>query len=183
MRLRTVSTFLLFALTAVSAQGADTIDAALQAKIDKAKQDAITWAADPAVVSAVKDANANPPADAKAMTQDKWKALLITDPFVRGFSKNAAATFLKSKKSDTVSEAFLSAADGSKVAFLSKTTNWSHAGKPKHDDPMAGKTWQGAIEVDESTGVQQLQIAVPVKDGDKPIGSLVVGLNITKLKE
>ena len=66
-------------------------------------------------------------------------------------------------------------------AFLSKTSNWNHKGKPKHDVPMAGKMWQGPLEVDESRGIKQIQIAVPVSDGDKPIGSLVVGISVTKL--
>ncbi len=80
-----------------------------------------------------------------------------------------------------VSEAFLSDADGLKVAFLSKTSNWNHKDKPKHDVPMADKMWQGPLEVDESSGIKQIQIAVPVLDGDKPIGSLVVGISVTKL--
>jgi hypothetical protein len=80
-----------------------------------------------------------------------------------------------------VSEAFVSGADGGKVAFLGKTSNWSHKGKPKHDQPMSGKTWQGQVEVDESSGLQQVQVAVPVLDGGKPIGSLVVGLSVGKL--
>jgi len=46
---------------------------------------------------------------------------------------------------------------------------------------MTGKNWQGAVEVDESTGLQQIQVAVPVLDGDKAIGSMVVGLSLTKL--
>jgi hypothetical protein len=46
---------------------------------------------------------------------------------------------------------------------------------------MAGKTWQGVVEVDESSGQRAIQIAMPVLDGDKPIGSLVAGFNITKL--
>jgi hypothetical protein len=46
---------------------------------------------------------------------------------------------------------------------------------------MKGETWYGEVEVDESTGVQQVQISVPVLDGDKAIGSLVVGLNVSKL--
>ena len=72
--------------------------------------------------------------------------------------------------------------DGTKAAFLSKTTGWSHKGKPKHDLPMSGKSWQGPVEVDESTGLQQVQVAVPVLDGGKPVGSLVVGLSLSKLR-
>jgi hypothetical protein len=157
------------------------VDAAMQAKIDAQIKVIQTWAADPAVVKAVQDHNANLPPDQAAMTQDKWKALTVLDPFVRTFTKNDAALFLKGKKTDVIAEAFLSDAAGLKVAFLAKTTSWSHKGKEKHDVPMAGKTWQGPVEVDESSGVQGVQVAVPVLDGGKPIGSLVIGLSLSKL--
>lgn len=163
---------------ALAAQG---LDAALQAKVDAKVKEVQAWAADPIIVNAVKAHNASPSAEAAAMTADKWKGLPILDPFVRSFTKNPVAEFLKSKKGDVVSEAFVSGADGAKVAFLSKPTNWSHKGNKKHEDPMSGKTWIGPVEVDESTGVQQVQVAVPVLDGGKPIGSLVVGLSISKL--
>ena len=166
-------------LTLAHAQG---LDPAVQAKVDAMVKSTQAWAADPVIVNAVKAHNSSLPADQAAMTQDKWKALSILDPFVRSFTKNEAGEFIKAKKSPAVTEAFLSGADGLKVAFLTKPTNWSHKGKPKHDVPMTGKTWQGAVEVDESTGQQQLQIAVPVLDGDKAIGSVVVGLGISKLE-
>ena len=77
---------------------------------------------------------------------------------------------------------FINAAEGYKVGFLAKTSFWNHKGKSKHDDPMSGKVWIGKIEVDDSSGTQQVQVAVPVLDGDKPIGSLTVGFAIAKLK-
>lgn len=165
-------------VSSVSAQ----VEPAVQAKIDAEIVAATSLAADPAVIAAVQAHNATPSAEVQAMTQDKWKALTLLDPQVRSFSKSPAGAALKAKKSSFVSEAFLSGADGAKVAFLTKPTGWSHKGKPKHDQPMLGKTWQGEIEVDESTGLQQVQIAVPVLDGGKPIGSLVVGLSVTKMK-
>jgi hypothetical protein len=163
--------------------GADALDPAIQAKVDAQVKQIQSWANDPIVVKAVKAQNASLPADYAAMTQEKWKGLTIMDPFVRSLSKNDVGQFLKSKKTDAISEAFVSDASGVKVAFLSKTTGWSHKGKAKHDDPMAGKTWQGPVELDESSGTQQLQVAVPVLDDGKPIGSLVVGLSLSKLKD
>ena len=160
---------------------ATPIDPALQPKVDAKLKDIQAWAASPAIVEAVKAQNAQLPPDYAAMTQEKWKATTILDPFVRSFAKNASAEFLKNKKSNAHSEAFLSDANRLKIAFLSKTSNWSHKGKGKHDVPMTGKTWQGAIELDESTGLRQLEIAVPVLETGKPIGSLVVGLRINKL--
>jgi hypothetical protein len=166
----------------LNARAAEPLTPALQSKVDAKIKEVQTWAADPVIVNAVKAHNAAVPADQAAMTQEKWKTLSALDPFVRSFSKNEAAAFLKAKKSDVVTEAFLSDAAGLKVAFLSKTSNWSHKGKAKHDVPMTGKTWQGDVETDESTGARQLQISVSVMDGGKAIGSLVVGLSVSKLE-
>lgn len=160
---------------------AQTLDAAVQAKVDEQIKVIVTWAAEPVIVDAVKAHNASVPPEHAALNQDKWRALTVLDPIVRGFTKNPVGQFLKTKKSDLVTEAFVSDAEGLKVGFIAKTSGWSHKGKPKHDVPMTGKSWQGPVEVDESSGMQQIQIAVPVLDGGKPIGSLVVGISISKL--
>jgi hypothetical protein len=165
-----------------SALDAAGIDAALQAKINTRLTAIRALAADPVIVRAVKDANGTVPADQAAMTQEKWASLSVLDPFVRAFTKNEAATALKDKRTDEVAEVFVSSARGTKVAFLAKPTNWSHKGMPKHETPMSGKTWQGEPAMDESTGLQTIQVSVPVLDGGKPIGSLVVGLAVSKLR-
>lgn len=164
-----------------SAAGAEPLDAALQAKVDAQVKLIQAWAADPVIVNAVKTQNASLPPEYSAMTQDKWKDLSKLDPFVRSLDKNAAGEFLKSKKTDTVIRAFLSDATGVKVGFTAKTLSWSHKGDPKHETPMTGKAWQGPLEQDKASGLQQVQVSVPVLDGDKPIGSLVVGLSVSKL--
>jgi hypothetical protein len=166
------------------AQGrAAALDPALRPKLDAKITQFKAWAAEPVLIAAVKAQNAGKSVESTAMTEQKWQAASVLDPFVRSLMKNAAAELLKSKKSDAVSEAFVSSADGTKVAFLSKPTNWSHKGKAKHDTPMNGQLWQGDIEVDESTGLQQIQVSVPVLDGGKAIGSLVIGLSISKLSK
>ncbi len=136
---------------------------------------------DPKVVSAVREHNASPPAEAKAMTNEKWKSLKVLDPFVRGLSKNALAEYLKGKKDESVAELFVSGADGGKVALFNKTTSWTHKGKEKHEIPMKGKTYIGRAEMDQSSGVETVQIGLPVMDGGKPIGSIVIGLATAKL--
>ena len=89
---------------------------------------------------------------------------------------------LKTKRDDQIAECFVSGADGAKVAFLAKTTSWSHADKDKHRIPMSGKSYLGPVAMDESTGMQEVQVGVPVLDAGKPIGSIVFGLSIGKLK-
>ena len=162
---------------------AASLPSAAQTKVDEQFKIIAGWAADPVIVDAVRAHNASVPADQAALTQDKWRALIVLDPLVRSFTKNPVGQFLKSKKDDIVTEAFVSDAAGLKVGFMAKTSNWCHLGKPKHDVPMTGKNWQGPVEVDESSGQQQLQVSVPVLDGGKPIGSIVVGLSVTKLTQ
>jgi len=158
------------------------LDPAVQAKIDGQVKLAQALAANPAVVNAVKAQNAALPPEFAAMTQDKWKSASVLDPVIRKLSKNEIAEYIRANKDAAVSEAFVSDAAGVKAGFLGKTSAWCHKGKPKHDVPMSGKTWQGEVEVDASSGVQQVQIAVPVLDEGKPIGSLVVGLALSRLK-
>ena len=165
-------------LSQASAQG---LEPKVQAKLDAQVKLIQAWAGDPTLVRAVKGHNASVPPEYAAMTQEKWKSLSILDPFVRSFSKNEVGEFLKTRKNEFVTEIFVSGAEGLKVGFLAKTTNWNHKGKPKHDVPLTGKNWQGAVEVDESTGLQQVQVAVPVLDDGKAIGSVVVGLSVSKL--
>lgn len=162
---------------------AQAFSTAVQAKIDEQIKVIATWAAEPAIVETVKAHNLALPPEQAPLDAEKWSKLTVLDPLVRGFTKNAVGQFLKTKKSDLVTEAFVSDAAGLKVGFLAKPTSWSHLGKPKHDVPMTGKTWQGPVEIDESSGRQQLQIAVPVLADGKPIGSLVVGLSLKHLGE
>jgi len=173
----------LLTLAAAVLARAEALEPALQARVDAQLRTIATWAADPVIIEAVRAHNAAVPADQAALTKDKWRALTVLDPLVRGFSRNPVGQFLKGKKDDVVTEAFVSDAAGLKVGFIAKTSGWSHKGSAKHDVPMTGKTWQGAPEVDESTGLQQVQVAVPVLDGGQPIGSLVVGLSLTKLSQ
>lgn len=160
---------------------AQPLDAAARAKVEKQIQSLKALAAAPEVISAVKAFNTNPPAAYKGMTNENWKGLTLLDPLVRNLAKNGVAQFLKTRKMDLITEAFVSGADGGKVGFLSKTTSWNHRGKAKHDTPMSGQVWIGPVEVDESSGQRQVQVALPVMEGGKPIGSLVIGLSFSKL--
>jgi hypothetical protein len=176
------STFLTLTLVSQAAFAGEALEPEVQAKLDAQLGQLKQWGADPALVEAVRQHNSSLPADDAAMTQEKWKSLTVLDPFVRSFSKNAAGQYLKSKKTELVGEAFVSGSDGLKVGFLNKSTNWSHKGSAKHETAMKGGTWQGKPEIDESSGLVLVQVSVPVVDGGKPIGSLVVGLVVSKLK-
>jgi hypothetical protein len=82
---------------------------------------------------------------------------------------------------DEIIKVFVNGKDGGKVGYNAKTEHWSHKGTPKHEVPMKGKTWIGTVKLDESTGMQLIQVALPVRSAGKPIGSIVFGLLADKL--
>lgn len=172
------------ALLTIIAAGlyATPLTADQKAKVDIQVKQFITLGTDPVVVQAVKDYIASPPPELKGMTQENWAKLSVLGPEIKLLTKNNLALYLKSKKTNIVDEMFVSAANGDKVAFLSKTSSWNHKGKPKHDIPMTGKTWIDEIQLDESSGKQSVQFSFPVMDGGTPIGSIVVGLDVSLLK-
>ncbi len=171
-------------LLALSAQAAFEITPAIQKQLDQSIETVKGWAANPTLVGAVEAQNQKGPI--AGMDDAKWKALRRSDDLVKGFQSNDAAKLLKQKLAESqgvYSEAFLSAAQGEKAAFVDKTSSYIHKGKPKFDTPFSGKSWQGQPEFDESSQTHQVQIAVPVQAAGKPIGVLVVGVNLTKLAE
>ena len=158
---------------------------AIKAKLDDKIKELSSLSTDQEIVNAVKAHNATPAsAEAAGMTNEKWHDLSVLDPLVRTTAKTPLSEYLKAKKSadDTIAKVFVSGADGSKVGFDAKTEHWTHHGMPKHEVPMTGQTWIGQVKVDDSTGQQLIQVGMPVLDGRKPIGSIVVGLRVDKLR-
>src|ERR1041384_5170003 len=72
----------------------------VRAKVEAKTKQFQSWSTDQTIVAAVRAYNANPPAESRAMTQEKWKQLTILDPFVRSFTRNPLAEHLKSKRDD-----------------------------------------------------------------------------------
>ena len=158
---------------------------AIKAKLDDKIKELAALSTDPEIVNSVKAHNATPVSDeAAGMTNEKWHSLSVLDPLVRATAKTPLSEYLKSKKTtdDTIAKIFVSGADGSKVGFDAKTEHWTHHGMPKHEVPMSGQIWIGSVKLDDSTGQQLIQVGMPVLDGRKPIGSIILGLRVDKLR-
>jgi hypothetical protein len=157
----------------------------IKSKLDAKIKQLSSFSTDPEIVNAVKAHNATPPAgEALTMSNEQWHSLTVLDPFVRVTAKTSLSEYLKTRKNadDTIAKVFVSGADGSKVGFDAKTEHWTHKGLPKHEVPMTGATWIGPVKVDDSTGQQLIQVGLPVLDSGKPIGSIVFGLRVDKLR-
>lgn len=176
--MKVASVFLIFILASATGGLAQSPQ-----KLDAAIKQLSSFSTDPEVVRAVKAYNSTPRSpEEMAMTNEKWHNLTVFDPFVREVGKTPLSTYLKSKRDDVIVKVFVSGADGGKVGFDAKTEHWTHKGMPKHDVPMSGKVWTGAAKLDDSTGLQIVQVGLPVLDRGNPIGSIVFGLRVDKLR-
>ena len=165
---------------------ADPINDKMQKKIEVYKKQTVAWAADPLIVSAVKDANSKGPIP--GMGNAKWKELKEADPVVSAFVTNATGKQLtKWMEADAkgITKIVLSGAKSQRVAFTSMPAIYLGKGKPNFDTSMNdGKVWQqDESKPDPSTNIDTVQISAPVKDGGKVIGVLLVSLTADALKK
>lgn len=156
----------------------------MQTKIDTYKKQSAIWAADPAIVKAVKDTNTQGPIS--GMGNAKWRELKETDPIVSGFVTNATGQLLtKWMNADAkgINKIVLSGNKSQRVAFTSMPAIYIGKGKPNFDEAFGGKLWnQGESKPDPSTDIDSVQIAAPVKDGKDVIGVLLISLTAANLK-
>jgi hypothetical protein len=177
---------LLALAAAVAPASSFEITPAVQAELDKAKAALAAWAADPVVVSAVKEQNAKGPIP--GMDNPKWKTLRRSDPIVQAMVQNPAGQFVKKKiesSGGTLDKAFINGLQGEKVAFGEKTISYLHKGQDKFDVPLTtAKPWQMQKPwFDESLQGYAIQVAVPVMDGGKPIGVIVASVPLAYLEK
>lgn len=163
---------------------AGDITAKMQVKIEAHKKQAASWAADPAIVKAVKDANAQGPIP--MMGNAKWRELKETDPIVTRFISNPTGRMLTkwmSADAKSINKIVLSGSKGQRVAYTSMPAIYIAKGKPNFDEAFDGKLWsQPESKPDPSTEIESVQIAAPVKDGGEVIGVLLVSLTAANLQ-
>ena len=167
---RTGSVFLgLLALLVLGPAVADDITPKMLPKIDAYKKQAVTWAADPMIVAAVKESNAKGPIP--QMGNAKWRDLKESDPVVSGLVTSPTGQLLtKWMNADAkgINKIVLSGDKSHRVAFTSMPAIYLGKGRPNFDTSMnEGKVWQqGESKPDPSTNIDTVQISAPVKDGD-----------------
>ena len=121
------------------------------------------------------------------MDNAKWKTVRRSDPVVHAFVSAPAGVFLKKRieaSGGALDKAFISAAQGEKVAFAEKTISYLHRGQEKFDTPMTtGKPWQMTKPwFDESLQGYAIQVAAPVMDNGKAIGVIVASVPVIYLE-
>lgn len=182
--IRSASIALITACLFAGSAMAGDVTPKMQPKLDAYKKQTVTWAADPAIVNAVKEANAKGPIP--MMGNAKWRELKETDPTITAFVTHPAGQLMtKWMNADAkgINKIVLSGDKSHRVAFTSMPAIYIGKGKPNFDSSFNdGKVWQQAeSKPDPSTKIESVQISAPVKDGGKIIGVLLVALTADNL--
>lgn len=163
-----VAAFSLFTCLAASA----SLPADVQAKVDKVKAKLVTMAADPAIVAAVKEANAK---GAPEMSNGKWVDLPDSDAFIQNILKSKVSRQIADleAKDDTMNKLLLRDQKGNLVAASVRPLIWNNAARPVFAQPIKGHAWSAdEIKPDTSTQIPSVHVSAPVLDAGKPIGVL-----------
>ena len=168
-------TFALAAAIAAPAQAGE-LPANVASKVEAVTKQLVQLAADPMIVSAVKEANGR---DAGGMNNGKWSDIADTDPAVKGItsSKVGAQITKWEAADDAINKLVLRDQKGNVVGASAKPLLFNNASRPQFANAMKGQRWAAAeVKSDPTTQIQSVQVGVPVMDGGKAIGVLHAGV-------
>jgi hypothetical protein len=161
---------------------------------DYAKADVMSWAADPAVVDAIKAQNA---ANAGLSQGDidaldaTWRAEVeaADKPMIAAVLGNDLSKFLVDKKNvagGLITEVFVMDDKGLNVGQSDATSDYWQGDEAKFQKSFgagADAVFVDEIEKDESTQTLQSQVSITITDpaSGAPIGAMTLGIDVDKL--
>lgn len=177
--LRSLPALLLAAVAMTSlaapASAAD-LPPAVHAKVEKAKKRLVELAAEPHVVAAVRDANAQ---GNGGLSNGKWVDMADSDPAVKNIlsSKVSALISKWEQTDDSVNKLVLRDQKGNLIGASVRPMIYNNASRPVFANAIKGQPWAAdEIKPDTSTQVPSVHVSAPVLDGGKPIGVLHAGV-------
>lgn len=168
-------TAIALASATVSVSAAD-LPAPLQAKVDKYKQKLVEWAANPVIVSAVKEANSR--GALPGMSNAKWLDVPDNDPAAQAFITSKAGSAVKKWEEDKeINKLVVRDEKGNLVAASTKPLLYNNAVRPVYTNAIKGQSWADSkVAPDPTTQVKSVQASAPIMDGGKVIGVIHVGI-------
>jgi len=153
---------------------------------DIAKSDLTQIATDPVIIEAVEKQNARHSSLADIQALDKkWIATPGLADYMKALIDSPAGKRLTewAKAHPYASEIILMDNQGANVALTEKTSDYWQGDEAKFTECFknGGLVYVDKVKFDDSSQTYSVQVSVPVKDGDKLIGALCVGVDIETL--
>lgn len=175
--------FVMFLLIA-GPLGAVAGEKAAQEVIDLAHAELVELGKIPVIVEAVKTENAKEKTlDQIKEMDEQWKATPGIADYMQAMMDSECGQYLRSLKQDTpyYAEIFVTDDQGANVAITDKTSDYWQGDEAKFIESYkegAGRVYVGDVEFDDNTQVYLVHVSVPVKDEDKVIGVMVIGIDL-----
>jgi len=175
----------LFFLAGVIAANAG--EKAPQNVIDLAHSTLAAFGTDPVIVQAVKDENAKGKTLAQIQEKDtQWKAYAGLADYMKAIMDSECGKHIREIQGSTpyYGEIFVMDNQGANVAMTDKTSDYWQGDEDKFQKSFAngaGAIFVDDVKFDDSTQSYQVQVSVPVMDGDKAIGAITFGIDVDKI--
>jgi hypothetical protein len=159
-----------------------------QKVVDLANSSLIKMGADPIIVDAVKAENAKGKTLAQIQEMDKkWMAHAGVADYMKALMESPCGTHLRQiqKSVPYYAEMFVMDNQGANVAMTDKTSDYWQGDEDKFKESFkggAGGVHISDVKFDDSAQAYLVQVSVPVKDADKVIGAITIGIDVEKLK-
>lgn len=143
---------------------------------------------DPAIVEAVKAENAKGKTLEQIQGMDKkWRATPGIANYMKAMMESECGKYLQNIQSSApyYSEIFVMDNQGANVAMTDKTSDYWQGDEAKFKKSFnggGGAVFVDEVEFDDSTQAYLSQVSVPVKDGDKVIGAITIGVDVDKVE-
>ncbi len=143
---------------------------------------------DPIIVSAVRAKNEQNESSEEIQKHDQeWMAAKSPTPFMNSLLENDVSEYLRklSTAKAYYAEIFVMDKNGALVALSDLTSDYWQGDEDKFTKSYAngeGKTFIDNAKYDESSKKTLVQVSVPVKDGEKVIGAITVGIVVDEIE-
>jgi len=142
---------------------------------------------DPIIVKAVKSENAkNKTLEKIRELDEEWRRTPGIAEYMRALMDSECGKYFYElqKKNPYYAEIFVMDNQGAIVAMFNKTTDYWQGDEAKFKESFKkgiGAIYISNVAFDESTQAYLVHVSVPVKDGDRVIGAITVGIDVDKM--
>jgi hypothetical protein len=158
-----------------------------QKVVDLAQTTLVKLGTDPVIVKAVKAENARGKTLEQIKALDKtWQETAGIADYMQAMMDSECGKHLRQLQSSAPYYAEIFAMDnqGANVCMTDKTSDYWQGDEAKFTESYkggAGAMHISNVKFDDSTQAYLVQVSVPVKDGDKVIGAITIGIDIDKV--
>jgi len=160
-----------------------------QSVIDMAEGTLAQMGMDPVIVAAVKAENAKGRTlDQIKVIDAEWRQTAGINAFMSAMMDSKCGQHLRQLQESVgyYAEIFVMDNQGANVAMTDKTSDYWQGDEAKFTESYSGGKGAvhiGEVEFDDSTQAYLVQVSVPVKDGEKVIGAITIGVDLDRLDE